>query len=100
MAEIKKKGWKDLAHGDVLEAGTAAEFETGNWRSEVPERDTEKCNNCLICWINCPDSSIILKDGKITGIDLKYCKGCGICAKVCPPKIQAITMVPEKKSGK
>ncbi|MGB9785258.1 MAG: 4Fe-4S binding protein, partial [Fervidicoccaceae archaeon] len=26
-------------------------------------------------------------------IELDYCKGCGICAKVCPQK--AIEMVPE-----
>ena len=99
MSDIaKKKGWKNLPHGDLLEAGTAAEFETGNWRSERPIHDDEKCTNCLICWVYCPDTAIIVKDGKVTGVDLKYCKGCGICAKVCPPKVQAITMVPEKES--
>jgi len=30
-------------------------------------------------------------------IDYKYCKGCGICAEECPPKVKAITMVREEK---
>jgi Pyruvate/2-oxoacid:ferredoxin oxidoreductase delta subunit len=34
-------------------------------------------------------------DGKMTGIDLDYCKGCGICANECMKK--AISMEIEKK---
>ena len=57
--------------------------------------DKAKCTNCLTCWVFCPDSSVIFKDGKHQGFDLKHCKGCGICAHECPKKIQAITMVEE-----
>lgn len=93
----EKKGWKELPIGLALDAGTSKEFETGDWRSEKPIWDPEKCTHCLICWVYCPDSSIIVKDGKVQGIDYKYCKGCGICAEECPPKIQAIKMVREEK---
>ena len=93
----KKKGWKELPIGLVLDAGTSMEFETGDWRSDKPIWDAEKCTHCLICWVYCPDSAIIVKDGKVQGIDLKYCKGCGICAEECPPKVQAIKMVREEK---
>ena len=93
----KKKGWKELPIGLVLDAGTSREFETGDWRSDKPIWDAEKCTHCLICWVYCPDSEIIVKDGKVQGIDYKYCKGCGICAEECPPKVQAITMVREEK---
>ena len=30
----KKPGWKELAHGDILESGTAVKFITGGWRTE------------------------------------------------------------------
>ncbi|MEW6684576.1 MAG: ferredoxin [Candidatus Edwardsbacteria bacterium] len=94
----KLPGWKELPTGCLLlEPGSAEKFETGDWRSLRPVHHSEKCTNCLICWIYCPDSSIIVKDDKVVGIDLAYCKGCGICAKECPPKIQAITMVPESE---
>ena len=92
----KKETWKELPAGDILEAGTALQFHTGDWRSLRPIHNKEKCTNCLFCWIYCPDSAIIVKDGKIEGVDLRYCKGCGICAKVCPPRASAITMVDER----
>jgi 2-oxoacid:acceptor oxidoreductase delta subunit (pyruvate/2-ketoisovalerate family) len=95
---MKKKGWKELAIGGRIdEAGCATEYETGSWRTFRPVRDEEKCTNCLRCWIYCPDSAIQVEDGKVTGIDLEHCKGCGICAEVCPPKINAIKMVQESE---
>lgn len=92
-----KKGWKDLLIGLVLKGGTSMDFETGDWRSERPVWSSEKCKNCLICWIYCPDSAIIVKNEKIQGIDYSYCKGCGICAEECPPRAKAITMIREEK---
>lgn len=93
----EKAGWKDLPIGLVLGAATCLNFETGDWRSEKPIWDSEKCTHCLLCWVYCPDSAIIVKDGKVQGIDYKYCKGCGICAEECPPKIKAIKMAREEK---
>ena len=93
--EKEKAGWKNLPEGDVLEAGTAKEFKTGDWRTEKPVWDIAKCKQCMLCWVSCPDSSILVSDGKMTGIDYDHCKGCGICAKECPFK--AIVMEIEKK---
>ena len=82
-----KKGWKDIPiGGKITEAGNAVEYKTGDWRTFKPERDEEKCSQCLLCWIYCPDSSVIVKDGKVIAIDYDHCKGCGICEKICPKK--------------
>lgn len=68
---------------------------TGDWAATQPVIDASRCNNCLLCWIFCPDGTIIQsqgQDGKITlSVDYEYCKGCGICEQECPRG--AITMV-------
>lgn len=91
---MSDKSWKELPIGGlIVEAGNSAEYETGSWRTNRPILDREKCNNCMICWIYCPDSALIVEDGELKGIDLEHCKGCGICAEECPKK--AISMVEE-----
>lgn len=91
----KKETWKELPIGCIIdEGGTSRRFKTGDWRSERPIFISEKCNNCLLCYIYCPEDSILMNDGKVTGIDYDYCKGCGICANVC--NIKAIEMKPER----
>ncbi len=59
---------------------------TGTWRTFRPVVDREKCNECGLCYLYCPDAAISVN----LEIDLEYCKGCGICAEECPKK--AITM--------
>ncbi|MGB9627153.1 MAG: 4Fe-4S binding protein [Thermodesulfobacteriota bacterium] len=92
----KLKGWKELPiRSLIIEAGNSVEYETGSWRALRPIFDSEKCSNCMLCWIFCPDGIVMVKDSKVIGIDFKYCKGCGICAKECPR--QAIKMEEENK---
>lgn len=95
----EKKGWKELKQGDILEAGTSKKFETGDWRSNKPVFHKERCIDCKMCWIYCPDIAILLdENGKVNGIDYDHCKGCGICSFECPVKPEkAITMEKEKK---
>lgn len=86
--------WQDIPIGGlILEAGNAKTYNTGDWRSERPILDKEKCINCLTCFIVCPDSSIVIKDSMMTGFDYDHCKGCGICANECP--VKCIEMKPE-----
>ncbi|MCL2509559.1 MAG: 4Fe-4S binding protein [Methanomassiliicoccaceae archaeon] len=83
--------YKTMIIGDrVIEPGSSENFQTGDWRSIVPVLDKSLCIDCLTCWIYCPDGSILVENGKLNGLKLTHCKGCGICAKVCPKK--AITM--------
>lgn len=94
--EVREPAWHELPIGGLmLEPGSAAKYKTGDWRTERPVWNAEKCTSCLLCWMFCPDSSILVEDGKVVGIDYDHCKGCGICAKECPTKVQAIDMHPE-----
>ena len=43
-----------------------------------------KCVNCLLCWLQCPDSAILLEGTQFEGFDYDYCKGCEICAEHVP----------------
>ncbi len=77
----------------IPEAGNSNDYVTGGWRSDRPVRDEKTCTQCLLCWIYCPDTSVIVEDEKVTGFDYDHCKGCGVCSFECPS--DAIAMVPE-----
>jgi len=94
----KEKGWKEISMGGmVFDAGSSVEYETGAWRASRPIIDLDSCTHCMFCWIFCPDGAIQVENSKVVGIDLKHCKGCGICAEECPKKV--ITMVDESKAS-
>ena len=77
--------WQDLTEGlKMFEAGTSAQFMTGEWTAIKPEFDESKCKQCLLCVPCCPDSAIPVKDYKRGAFDYDHCKGCGICVKACP----------------
>jgi 2-oxoacid:acceptor oxidoreductase delta subunit (pyruvate/2-ketoisovalerate family) len=86
--------WNELPLAGAVLPADAPRPVTGGWRSgERPEADLSRCVNCLLCWLYCPDSAVVLDGEAFTGFDLDYCKGCAICAEVCP--VEAIVMVPE-----
>ena len=62
---------------------------TGSWSLERPVL-LERCNDCALCALFCPEGAIARVDGSME-IDYLYCKGCGICEDVCPVK-DAIAM--------
>lgn len=100
MIDVKTGGWKTFPIGGVIpHAGTSAAYITGDWRGggKRPILNLSACVHCLHCWISCPDSAIIISGGKMVDFDYDHCKGCGICAKECPPNVKAITMVAEEK---
>ncbi len=88
MAKLMKKD--EMKPGAVAEGGSMSRLYTGSWRTYCPVTDFEKCVNCMICWVVCPDSAILVEDGEKKGTDMQYCKGCGICATECP--VDAIQM--------
>jgi len=88
------KRWEELEPGGTVLPAEAEQPHTGGWRTGLrPEVELSRCVNCLLCWLHCPDSAIVLDGTTFTGFDYDFCKGCEICAEVCP--VDAIGMVPE-----
>jgi pyruvate ferredoxin oxidoreductase delta subunit len=80
----KPKKAKKLEIGAVVTApGSSVKNKTGGWRALRPVWNKEKCTQCMICWVFCPDMSIPQKGGKRLETDFDFCKGCGICKTEC-----------------
>jgi len=90
---------KDCGHEIAMAKPSAGEAgTTGEWRTLRPELERSRCLAvrqddvvCQLCWAYCPD--VCIQQAIPPTINLGYCKGCGICAEVCPS--DAIGMVPE-----
>lgn len=95
------------------------------WRSIRPVLNLDACTKCLQCYLYCPDGTVYKDRSVAAGvasdstapdaaasspaalvpaasgddfqiaIDYDFCKGCGICARIC--KFDAITMIPESE---
>jgi len=90
---MEQKGWKDIPiAGMILDAGNSTEYLTGGWRAFRPVRGEAACIHCMQWWLFCPDSSILVdaENEKMAGFNLDYCKGCGVCASVCPVNAKVI----------
>ena len=86
--------WQALPVAGAVRPEDAPRTHTGSWRTgEQPAVDVSLCVDCLLCWLYCPDSAVTLSGEAFEGFDLDTCKGCGICADICP--VHAIEMVAE-----
>lgn len=86
--------WHELTPGcEIWEPGTARLTNTGDWRTRTPVFHADKCRQCMLCVPYCPDAAIPVADGARVDFDFMHCKGCGICAQVCP--FNAITFEKE-----
>ena len=85
---------EDRTIGGTVMREDALRNRTGGWRTGVkPQANLDRCVNCKLCWVYCPDSAVLVADGVFEGFDYDVCKGCEICAEMCP--VAAIDMVPE-----
>lgn len=109
---MKKLGWNELLEGavvfpfskkptDLLEIhsedreyseNSSFNLSVAHWRTDKPIYNTEHCVHCYQCWVYCPDSSILVRTEKMSGIDYEHCKGCGVCANVCPTNPKSLIM--------
>jgi len=93
--------WEEIPQGTALPVATLDQVVvgpgsswqnlTGTWRTSSPRYMKEKCVRCLRCWWSCPEGTIKRLADDYMKWDYRYCKGCGICAEVCPAS--AIEMV-------
>ncbi len=95
-------GTKDCGHEISMSRPSAGEGgATGDWRTHRPVLARTRCLAvkqddvaCQLCWVYCPD--VCITQGVPPAVELKFCKGCGICAQVCP--VDAIQMVLETEA--
>lgn len=103
---------EDFARTTCFEAGHLVDKNAG-WRNQRPVVDAAACTGCLQCYLHCPDGAVFkpaadessaegeaLAPGALptaaVAIDLDFCKGCGICARIC--RFGALRMVPESEA--
>ncbi len=70
-----------------------------DWRVFKPVYNRDVCIDCQNCWVFCPDTAIISRDKKMVGIDYEHCKGCGVCAEVCPTNPKSLIMFAETEDN-
>lgn len=85
--------YKDLPIGTYASGMLLTETMEG-WREEKPVINPNKCIECNVCGLVCPEGVIYEEDG-VWMIDYRFCKGCGICSRECVGK--CIKMVREEK---
>jgi len=68
-------------------------MKTGEWRYQRPITSVARCCQCGSCYLSCPVGCVV-DTGACFEANLEYCKGCGICSKICP--VYAISMVREE----
>ena len=93
VREKKSFSVGEVPENTSFEAGYLVSVNSG-WRSIRPVINSGKCVGCEQCYLYCPDGVISIQNGKAE-IDYDFCKGCGICAKIC--RIGAIGMEAERK---
>lgn len=69
----------------IKDAGNSLKWYTDIARTGFkPIFNQDACIQCFICWFFCPDNAFVIENEKVIGINLNYCKGCGICVAECP----------------
>lgn len=71
-------------YGVVVQPGTTTDQKKTGWRIFRPRFLQEKCIGDRACELLCPDGAVYRIDKRKFDADMDACKGCGICAEMCP----------------
>lgn len=99
FAELSRYLFPDLPPHRVRKLGAGervrdfGEVRAGLGREEAAEEakrcfNCGKCTKCDLCYLLCPDVAIVR--GEPYSVRADYCKGCGLCAEVCPRNVVEI----------
>ena len=79
----------------IVKPGSSKKNKTGSWRTDRRPKFLQKdCIACKLCILFCPEGCIDGAGKNTYNSNFDYCKGCGICAEICPKK--DIEMIPEE----
>jgi len=81
LRDVREFCLSEYPQWPAYEAGYLVTKNAG-WRSQKPVIDKGKCVGCMQCYLYCPEG-VIFQDEKIVNVDYDFCKGCGICKKIC-----------------
>ena len=82
----------------IVKPKNAKGDKTGSWRVQLRPKYLQKnCIACKRCVQICPEGCVKGKEKNTFTPDYTYCKGCGLCAVVCPKA--DIIMVEENSEG-
>lgn len=114
---MKYEGWDEFEIGSVLfpfedsisdnlnkqqedrnyTKNSSYKVSVAHWRVDKPVFNSNFCINCFNCWLYCPDSSILVRNEKLQGVDYNHCKGCGVCSSVCPTNPKSLIMYKDQE---
>lgn len=81
-------GWRNMLNGGTIDAlyhTTAGRDNRLAGQGKVPAFDPTACTHCGLCLTVCSDpGGLLWKEGRMTGVDDRFCKGCMRCVEVCP----------------
>ncbi|RMF79737.1 MAG: hypothetical protein D6744_08850 [Planctomycetota bacterium] len=81
-------GWKNMLNGGTIDAlyhTTVGRDNRLAAQGRVPQFDPDACTSCGLCHTVCSDpGGLLWQEGRMEGIDDRFCKGCMRCVEVCP----------------
>jgi pyruvate ferredoxin oxidoreductase delta subunit len=86
--------------GVVVQPGTTRDQKKTGWRIYRPRFLQENCIGDRACELCCPDGAVYRIEKRKYDVDA--CKGCGICAEMCPVEdiVMEMEEEPERSVGR